>query len=38
MLAPAVMLVVFVLGETISLGADFSVTATEKAKSLDRSE
>ncbi|KGM36639.1 hypothetical protein STRDD04_01930 [Streptococcus sp. DD04] len=38
MLAPAVMLVVFVLGETISLGTDFSVTATEKAKSLDRSD
>lgn len=38
MLAPAVMLVVFVLGETISLGTDFSVTATEKAKSLDKSD
>ena len=38
MLAPAVMLVVFVLGETISLGTDLSVTATEKAKSLDRSD
>ena len=38
MLAPAVMLVVFVLGEIISLGTDFSVTATEKAKSLDRSD
>lgn len=38
MLAPAVMLVVFVLGETISLGTDFSVTATERAKSLDMSD
>lgn len=38
MLAPAVMLVVFVLGETISLGTDFSVTATEKAKSFDMSD
>jgi len=33
MLALAVMPVVFVLGETISLGTDFSVTAEEKAKS-----
>ena len=38
MLAQAVMPVVFVLGETISLGTEQSVTATEKAKSLDRSE
>jgi len=35
MLALAVMPVVFVLGEEISLGTDFSVTATERAKSLD---
>ena len=34
MLALAVMPVVFVLGEEISLGTDFSVTATEMAKSL----
>lgn len=33
MLAPAVMLVVFVLGETISLGTDFSVTAVKRTKS-----
>ena len=33
MLALAVMPVVFVLGETISLGTEQSVTATEKAKS-----
>ena len=34
MLARAVMPVVFVLGETISLGTEVSVTATEMAKSL----
>lgn len=38
MLAPAVMLVVFVLGETISLGTDFSVTAAKTAKSFDMLE
>ena len=38
MLALAVMPVVFVLGEKISLGTEQSVTATEKAKSLDRSD
>lgn len=37
MLAQAVMPVVFVLGETISLGREI-VTAVEMAKSLDRSE
>ena len=34
MLARAVTPVVFVLGETISLGTEVSVTATEMAKSL----
>ena len=34
MLALAVMPVVFVLGELISLGTSFDVTASEKAKSL----
>jgi hypothetical protein len=34
MLARAVMPVVFVLGETISLGTEVSVTAIEMAKSL----
>ena len=38
MLALAVMLVVFVLGETISLGTDFSVTAAKTAKSFDMLE
>ena len=38
MLALAVMPVVFVLGETISLGTDFSVMAGETAKSLDMLE
>ena len=38
MLALAVMPVVFVLGETISLGTDFSVTATKTAKSFDMLE
>ena len=38
MLAPAVMLVVFVLGETISLGTDFSVTAAKTAKSFEMLE
>ena len=38
MLALAVMPVVFVLGETISLGTDYSVTADETAKSLDMLE
>ena len=38
MLAPAVMPVVFVLGETISLGTDFSVTAAKTAKSFDMLE
>ncbi len=37
MLALAVMPVVFVLGEEISLGTDFFVTAAERAKSLDMS-
>ena len=36
MLALAVMPVVFVLGELISLGTCFQVTASELAKSLDR--
>ncbi len=35
MLARAEMLVVFVLGETISLGTPIGVTAGERAKSLD---
>ena len=38
MLALAVMPVVFVLGEEISLGTDFSVMAGETAKSLDMLE
>ena len=38
MLALAVMPVVFVLGETISLGTDCSVTADKTAKSLDMLE
>ena len=38
MLALAVMPVVFVLGEEISLGTDFSVTAAKTAKSFDMLE
>ena len=38
MLALAVMPVVFVLGEAISLGTDFFVTADETAKSFDMLE
>ena len=38
MLALAVMPVVFVLGETISLGTDYSVTAAKTAKSFDMLE
>lgn len=38
MLARAVMPVVFVLGESISLGTLKDVTAAKRAKSLDRSE
>ena len=38
MIAQAVMPVVFVLGETISLGTDYFVTADETAKSLDMLE
>ncbi|KXT86121.1 hypothetical protein STRDD11_00024 [Streptococcus sp. DD11] len=38
MLALAVMPVVFVLGETISLGTEISVTAVETATSFDMLE
>jgi hypothetical protein len=38
MLALAVMPVVFVLGETTSLGTDYFLTADETAKSLDMLE